>query len=381
MWVAFLSCASSSVIWGRASLSAALSVKGVDQEHAAGRQAGALDVAGGVFGDLAGLDGQRGMQPAFARLGGQGLQAAWQVMGFRARDDRVPERIGAGGKALERIRRHVEHLAVVAFHLVAGVAQHQRAPRRRGQEFLDALEPVLVQHGHLAASLQLGHVACQRAQVGRVQLEQLELVTLAQQALDDEGRAGVDPRGRPLVEGAYHVQIGLQGRLERGNARSDQPGDAVGRFGAGVGIVAVQPVQACAGMGVQHGQGRIFLDKVLQGSNQHRVLEHVGVVACMEGVAVTEHPPMVTSVSPRADISAADPSIGAFSRHRVARTMQDRAELRAGRLLRDVFGRWVAFCFNAPAVMHHDRWCRGAAPRSSSLTPVPAAFPPSFFAQ
>ncbi|MNV82426.1 hypothetical protein D3C71_1761600 [compost metagenome] len=107
-------------------------------------------------------------------------------------------------------------------------------------------------------------------------------------------------------------------------------------------------------MGVQHGQGRVFLGKVLQGGNQHRVLEHVGVVACMEGVAVTEHAPMVTIVSAWTDISALaarsngpTPVNWVFQAPQVAWTMQYRAELRAGRFLRDVFGRYVAFCFNA----------------------------------
>src|SRR5690606_23781586 len=53
-------------------------------------------------------------------------------------------------------------------------------------------------------------------------------------------------------------------------------------------------VQAGAGMGVHHRQRRLLFGEVLQGGNQHRVLEHVGVVARMEGVAVTEHAAMVT---------------------------------------------------------------------------------------
>jgi hypothetical protein len=47
-------------------------------------------------------------------------------------------------------------------------------------------------------------------------------------------------------------------------------------------------------MGVQHGQCRIFLRKVLQSGNQNGVLEHIGMVARVEGVAVTEHVAMVT---------------------------------------------------------------------------------------
>ena len=84
----------------------------VDQEHAAGRQAGAFGVARDGFRDLARLDGERGVQPALARLGGQCLQAAGQVVGFGARDDGVPERIGARGKTLERMLKQVNRVIV-----------------------------------------------------------------------------------------------------------------------------------------------------------------------------------------------------------------------------------------------------------------------------
>ena len=47
-------------------------------------------------------------------------------------------------------------------------------------------------------------------------------------------------------------------------------------------------------MGVEHGKGRVFVGEVLQSGNQHRVLEHIGMVACVECVAITEHARMVT---------------------------------------------------------------------------------------
>src|SRR5690349_9133299 len=37
----------------------------------------------------------------------------------------------------------------------------------------------------------------------------------------------------------------------------------------------------------------------------HRVLEHIGMVACVEGVAVTEHPAMVTARVPLSSLSCA----------------------------------------------------------------------------
>ena len=41
------------------------------------------------------------------------------------------------------------------------------------------------------------------------------------------------------------------------------------------------------------GQGRFFLGHVPQHGDQHGVLEHIGMVAGVESVAVTEHPAMV----------------------------------------------------------------------------------------
>ena len=117
-----------------------------------------------------------------------------------------------------------------------------------------------------------------------------------QQVLDDEGRTGVDLQRGALVEGAHQVQVDLQcGRQRRRiGGRGRQLQQAVARFAAGACVVAVQSVQAGAGMGVDHRERRVLLGEVLHGGNQHRVLEHIGVVACMEGVAVTEHAPMVT---------------------------------------------------------------------------------------
>jgi hypothetical protein len=78
---------------------------------------------------------------------------------------------------------------------------------------------------------------------------------------------------------------GGRGRLVAGKKAHD----AFGRFAAGAGVVAVEPVQAGAGVGVDDRQGCLFFKQVVERGNQHRVLEHVGVVAGMEGVAVTEH--------------------------------------------------------------------------------------------
>jgi len=124
-----------------------------------------------------------------------------------------------------------------------------------------------------------------------MQLEDLELVALlhAQQGLDDERRARIVAQLRSLVEGTHRGDVGLQHRGQLGLLGLGQAQDAVCGLAALVGIVAIQTVQAGAGVRVQHRKGGLLLEEVLQGGDQHGVLEHIGMVACMEGVAVTEH--------------------------------------------------------------------------------------------
>jgi hypothetical protein len=48
-------------------------------------------------------------------------------------------------------------------------------------------------------------------------------------------------------------------------------------------------------MGVNNGDAPLFLLQVLQGGNQGKVLDDIGVVAGVEGVSVTEHVLMLTA--------------------------------------------------------------------------------------
>jgi large subunit ribosomal protein L13 len=58
---------------------------------------------------------------------------------------------------------------------------------------------------------------------------------------------------------------------------------------------AIQAVKASTGVGVDGPQIGVFGAHVLEDGDQYRVLEHVGMVACVVSVAVTEHAPMVTA--------------------------------------------------------------------------------------
>ena len=65
--------------------------------------------------------------------------------------------------------------------------------------------------------------------------------------------------------------------------------ESVRRLAAGVGVITIKPVQTGPCMGIEHRQGRVFLYQVPQYGNQHCMLEYIGVIAGVEGVAVAEH--------------------------------------------------------------------------------------------
>ena len=159
----------------------------VDQKHAACGQAGANRLALVVMQQLAGLDGERCFQPAFACAYCQGFELARQVVRLGARNQGIPHRISAGGKAHQRVGHHGLHAGVVVLDFVARVAKQERAARGRGQKLLHAFKAVFYRNRHLATCFQLRDVGRERFGVGRVQLKQLELVAPAQVLLNDEG--------------------------------------------------------------------------------------------------------------------------------------------------------------------------------------------------
>ena len=60
-------------------------------------------------------------------------------------------------------------------------------------------------------------------------------------------------------------------------------------------IITVQTVQTGPGMGVNQGDAGLFLHEMAQRGEQSDVFEHIGVVAGVESVSITEHAPMVTN--------------------------------------------------------------------------------------
>ena len=236
------------------------------------------------------------MQPALAGLLCHGLELARQVVCLGARNHRIPHHIAAGGKALQGILHRGRHLPVVGLELIARVDQHQAAAARRRQQALEAGKAVVAHHLDGVGPAQLGHVVVEQAAVGGVQLEQAQLVLRAHQRGGDEGRAGVLAQRFATVEAGEQLQIGGEGLRRPGFIRCTgaillpQRQHAFAGFATGLRVAAVQTVQAGAGMGVGQQQGRVLGGgEVAQDRNQRHVLEHIGVVACMEGVAVAEH--------------------------------------------------------------------------------------------
>ncbi len=82
----------------------------------------------------------------------------------------------------------------------------------------------------------------------------------------------------------YWLAAGLGG-LD-GGQQAEDAGIGLGRLAR---VVLVQAIDARASVGIDHGEAGVFLTHVLQDGDQRHVLEHIGVVARVEGVAVTEH--------------------------------------------------------------------------------------------
>ena len=79
-------------------------------------------------------------------------------MRLGARDDGVPDHVGAGGKTQQRVGHHGVQARVVGFDLITRVAQQQRAPRGGWQEFAYAFKAVFAQHRDLPPRLELGNI-------------------------------------------------------------------------------------------------------------------------------------------------------------------------------------------------------------------------------
>ena len=106
-------------------------------------------------------------------------------------------------------------------------------------------------------------------------------VVVAQQGADEGRRAGIDLQA-VRVEAADDVEI----TAGCGNIRVDDAGNTVGRLAGLAGLDRGEVIEADAGMGVDDRERLRLPAQMFEQHDQHRVLEHLGVVARVIGVAV-----------------------------------------------------------------------------------------------
>jgi hypothetical protein len=128
----------------------------------------------------------------------------------------------------------------------------------------------------------------QQPAVGRVELEQAHPVVGAQERRGTARRARVEAQlAAVVVQVAHHLEIALHfgGHV----LAPEEARDALIELGVLAGKGLVQRVAARPGVGVDVPVGLVLLVEVFEQLDEHEVLEHVGVVAGVEGVAITQH--------------------------------------------------------------------------------------------
>ena len=141
------------------------------------------------------------------------LQLIGEALRFRAPHLRIPDRIGAGRKALQAFFDAAQRARVVALVFVRRIEQHQRAARRRRQQRENAVEAVArIEH---RAAARVAEIVAQHVDFGGVQLEQAHAVLFAHLPPRDIRRAGIEAQLAVRIERA---------RLRRRSRRTSTAG-------------------------------------------------------------------------------------------------------------------------------------------------------------
>ena len=83
--------------------------------------------------------------------------------------------------------------------------------------------------------------------------------------------------------------IHIVGEQRRQIGTLPQAADALPVFAEFAGLGRIKRISAGTGVCVDHPEGFVLLPEVAQQGDQYRVLEHIGVIPGVEGVAVAEH--------------------------------------------------------------------------------------------
>ncbi len=174
-------------------------------------------------------------------------------------------------------QRGGQPLALVGL-LERWVDQYQAAPLLRRQQRANRFVAVAAMHRHPAVA---AIARPQRLGVVRMQLAGDQPVLGPQHPPHDLRRAGI---ARQSV-GVHLAQQRRIGRRRR-QPRPEHPPDAGLVLPRPLRLAGGQVVDPDAGVGVEHGERRRLLQQPLQHEAERGVLEHIDVVAGMEGVAV-----------------------------------------------------------------------------------------------
>ncbi len=183
-----------------------------------------------------------------------------------------------------RFFKGIDHGEVIFLQLIGRVDQHQAAARGGRQQGHQPFEAVPMVYGDAGV---VTHVGTQVFHLVVVQLHQRQLVLLTGEATRQLRRAGVVVQLTIAVHLLDDAEIGRHGGPL--GPLVPQPANAVGIFRLLLGPVAAQVVETAAGMGVQHDEGFLLLLEGLDDQGLNGVFQHVGVVAGVKGVAITQH--------------------------------------------------------------------------------------------
>ena len=183
-----------------------------------------------------------------------------------------------------------------------GIDEDEPPARRRGQLAETGAQTVVAVH--LRRGLR-GELRRQGGVFGGVQFVQFEPVLGPGEGQGQERGAGIDrERARLRLEGAYDLHEARRRRGQVGAA--DEAGDARLVLGLLPGTLAPEIVEPGPCVGVHVAPALRLAAQMVQQMHEHDVLEHVGVVAGVEAVEITEHalpgrrpaPPAQTMVEP-----------------------------------------------------------------------------------
>ena len=132
-----------------------------------------------------------------------------------------------------------------------------------------------------------GQITRQRDRRVRLELAGEQAILRAQKRAHERGRAGIAGEVAGAVEGGNRVEIGRKQPTRLLADRSgDEPLNALAPFEAARRLRTVEIVAAGAGMGVDDAERRRLGAQVHQNADQDRMLDHIGKVAGVKGVAI-----------------------------------------------------------------------------------------------